>query len=204
MDTWSEPAVIGPVNPRVAFGSSRVGSVRFMPTNLLITANAQIVGLRRIVWAAGRTLYQMAHGLRTRRVPATPHDALRVVAITSGPNSKVALRMAALQEEWHLLFAPSPKDALKLLRSGAVDVLVYDYNSGEEDWRKLCSDCVERGIWFQLVANDPGDALFLSAITAGGLGVLWKPLSSAKLISAMQLARSLAGERLARSGGAPS
>lgn len=176
----------------------------FMATGLLITANAQIVGLRRIVCAAGRTLYQMAHDLRTRRIPASPHDALRVVAITSGPHTKVALRMAALHEEWHLLFAPSLKDALKLLRNGAVDVLVYDYNSGEGDWRKLCSDCVQRGISFQLVANVPSDALFLSAIISGGLGVLWKPLSSEKMISAVQLARSLAAEQLARSGHAPS
>jgi AmiR/NasT family two-component response regulator len=51
-----------------------------------------------------------------------------------------------------------------------------------------------------MIARDPSDDLFLEAIGAGGFGILWKPLTSEKLISAIHLARSCAEAHLARAG----
>lgn len=147
-----------------------------------------------------RTIGQIVRGVRNGSVPASSHYTLRAVAISSGPHTKAALRTAALHEDWHLLLAFSSEDARELLRRLEVDILVYDYDTGGGDWRKLCSECVERGVGFQMIARDPSDDLFLEVIAAGGLGILWKPLTSEKLISAMHFARSCAEGQLARTG----
>lgn len=60
----------------------------------------------------------------------------------------------------------------------------------------MCEECVEYGVCFQVVANTPTDDLFLSVISAGGLGVLCKPLTSERMIIAMRFARSLTKEQL--------
>jgi len=158
-------------------------------TDLIQSARAQIAG--RMIEAVRRIFCQIQQGVRKGTVPVSSQHALRVVAIAHGPHTKAVLRTAALYEDWHLLLAFSAEDALELLRGFAVDVLVYDYDSGG-DWRRLCSDCVDRGVGFQLVANIPSDELFLEAIAAGGLGVLWKPLTLEKVNSAARLARSFA------------
>ena len=118
-------------------------------------------------------------------------SVLRIVALTHGPHTKVTIRIAALREGWQLMFVQSLKDALELLRRIPVDILVYDWESDERDWRKLCEGCVEHGVCFQVVANTATDDLFLSVISAGGLGVLCKPLTSERMINAMRFARSL-------------
>jgi hypothetical protein len=120
--------------------------------------------------------------------------------MTSGPNTRIALLIASLNEHWQLVLVSSPEEARRLLPGLAVDILVYDYGSGEGEWRKLCGACVDCGIIFQLVASAPSDDLFLQVIAAGGLGVLWKPVTSEKLISAMHLARCLSDEQFVRTG----
>lgn len=167
---------------------------------IFFSAHAQIARLWRMIGAASRTIGLIARDVRNSSVPASSHYTLRVVTISSGPHTKAALRTAALHEDWHLLLAFSSEDARKLLRRLAVDILVYDYDTGGGDWRKLCSECVDRRVAFQMIARDPSDDLFLEAIGAGGFGILWKPLTSEKLISAIHLARSCAEAHLARAG----
>jgi hypothetical protein len=167
----------------------------------MLCAHAQIARLRRLIGAVTRTLCQR-QDVRNSGISVSPRHPLRVVAIARGPHTKAALRTIALHEDWHLLLAFSSEDARKLLGRFAVDILVYDYDSGGGNWRKLCSDCVDRGVGFQLVASVLSDDLFLESIAAGGLGVLWKPVTSEKMISAMRLARNFAEEQLPRAGNA--
>ena len=169
-------------------------------TDLIVSAHARIARLRRMIAAVRQIFCQIGQDVRNSSVPISPHHALRVVAIAGGPHTKAVLRTVALYEDWDLLLVFSSEDARKLLRSPAVDIVVYDYDSGGGNWRKLCSDCVDRGVAFQMVANVPSDDLFLEAIAAGGLGMLWKPLTSEKMISAVRLARRFAEEQLARAG----
>src|SRR5579863_4771381 len=145
-------------------------------TDVMFSARALIARLWLTIGAA-RHFCQTAQDVRKNSVPVSSHHTLRVVAMSSGPHTKAALRTAALHKGWHLLLAFSPEDARKLLRSFAVDILVYDYDSGGGDWRKLCRECCDCGVGFQLVASVPSDDLFLEAIAAGGLGVLRKPIT---------------------------
>jgi hypothetical protein len=55
--------------------------------------------------------------------------------VARGPHTKVAIRIAALQEGWHLRFVQSPKDSLELLGRSPVNILVYDLESDQGDWQ---------------------------------------------------------------------
>jgi hypothetical protein len=85
---------------------------------------------------------------------------------------------------------------VELFGSIPVNILVYDRQSDERDWHRLCEGCVEHGVCFQLVANMAIDDPFFSVISAGGLAVLRKPLTSECMIIAMRFARSLTERQL--------
>jgi hypothetical protein len=156
----------------------------------MFTAHFLMTRLKKVLCAA-RHIHSELRNTSSRAVSGRDRSALRIVAVTHGPHTKVTIRIAALREGWQLMFVHSLKDALELLRRIPVDILVYDWESDERDWRKLCEGCVERGVCFQVVANTVTDDLFLSVISAGGLGVLCKPLTSERMIIAMRFARSL-------------
>ena len=81
-----------------------------------------------------------------------------------------------------------------------VMALMYDTDSHEADWRRLCALAVESGIGFHLIVRAPSDDLFLSVISAGGAGVVAKPVTSDQLASAVHLARSFSEARLTSAG----
>jgi len=167
---------------------------------VMLRPNTKMARWRRMVKAARRVLFHMPHDVRGRRDPGGSQPAWRVVAVTGSPHTKIALQVAAFHQDWSVLITSSPDHARKLVQSSPVDILVYDCDAGVGNWRPLCGDSVERGIAFLMVASAPCDDLFLAAIAGGALGILWKPLTSEKLISAVQLARSLAEGQLARLG----
>jgi hypothetical protein len=152
----------------------------------------QIARLKLVVRAATRSVYEAVLGFRKRCFPVKPNTALRIVAVIHSWHIQVAFHVAALHEEWQVTFASSLKHARKLMQTLPVHALIYDYDSGEGDWRNLCSDCVQHGVCFQLIARAPTDDLFLSVISAGGSGVLWKPVTSAQIISSVRFAGILA------------
>ncbi len=157
---------------------------------LMFTAQFLTTRLKRVLCAA-RRIYSELRQTCGRPVSVTDGSVSQIVAITHGPHTKVAIRIAALREGWQLRFVQSAKDAVELFGRIPVDILVYDRESDERDWHRLCEGCVEHGVCFQLVANMASDDLFLSVISAGGLGVLRKPLTSECMIIAMRFARSL-------------
>ena len=159
-------------------------------TNLMFNAHFLTTRLKRVLRAA-RRIYSELRQTSGCPVSVTDRSVSRIVAITHGPHTKVAIRIAALQEGWQLRFVQSAKDAVELLGRVPVDILVYDRESDERDWHRLCEGCIKHGVCFQLVANLTTDDLFLSVISAGGLGVLCKPLTSECMIIAMRFARSL-------------
>jgi DNA-binding response OmpR family regulator len=159
-------------------------------TNLMFTPHCIPTRLKRVLSAA-RRIYGELRKTRSRPFSVSDRRALRIVAVTHGPHTRVTIRIAALREGWQLMFVHSLKDALELLRRIPVDILVYDWESDEKEWRKLCERCVEHGVCFQVVADTATDDLFLSVISAGGLGILCKPLTSERMIIAMRFARSL-------------
>ena len=164
-------------------------------TNLMFNAHFLTTRLKRVLRAA-RRIYSELRQTSGCPVSVTDRSVSQIVAITHGPHTKVAIRIAALQEGWQLRFVHSAKDAVELLGRVPVDILVYDRESDERDWHRLCEGCIKHGVCFQLVANLTTDDLFLSVISAGGLGVLCKPLTSECMIIAMRFARSLTEEQL--------
>jgi hypothetical protein len=159
-------------------------------TNIMFTTHLLTTRLKKVLSSASR-IYNELRRASSLPLSVSDHRVLRIVAVTHGPHTRVAIRIAALREGWQLRFVQSPKDALELLGRIPVDILVYDWGSDKRDWHELCEGCVKQGVCFQLVANMATDDLFLSAIGAGGLGVLCKPLTSECMITAMRFARSL-------------
>ena len=150
----------------------------------------------KTVLCAARRIYSELRHTSVRPGSVSDRSVSRIVAVTHGPHTKVAIRIAALQEGWQLTFVQSPKDALKLLGRIPINILICDLESNEGDWHILCEWCVDHGVCFQLVANMATDDLFFSVISAGGLGVVCKPLTSECIIIAMRFARSLTEAQL--------
>jgi hypothetical protein len=165
--------------------AGRIGMANPMSTSHFLTTR-----LKRMLSAA-RRIYSTLRKPSSRPLSVSDRSELRIVALTHSPHTKVAIRIAAIREGWQLRFIQSAKDALELLGRIPVDILVYDRESDEGDWHKLCEACVDHGACFQLVANMATDDLFLSVISAGGLGLLCKPLTSECMIVAMRFARDL-------------
>ena len=136
--------------------------------------------------------------LQNHCFPAHSQSTLRIVALTHSLNTQIALHGAAFHENWELSFASSPKQALELLRSLQPAAFVYDYESGYGDWRYLCCGSTGNSVRFHVVAMSPTDDLFLSVVAAGGSSVLWKPLSSEQITSAIRCAHIITEEQLAK------
>ncbi|HWB99048.1 MAG TPA: hypothetical protein VG672_20205 [Bryobacteraceae bacterium] len=105
------------------------------------------------------------------------------------------------REEWQCVIATSLDQAVRLLDRSPVETLIYDLDSGEGDWHKLCARAVDAGIAFQLIATSPDEDLFFSVLGAGGAGVLAKPVTSEQLAAAIRFCRGLsvpsaAGDRV--------
>jgi AmiR/NasT family two-component response regulator len=164
-------------------------------TNRMFTSHFLTTRIKTVLCAARRIYRELRH-TSVRPVSVSDRSVSRIVAVTHDPRTKVAIRIAALHEGWQLTFVQSPKDAVELLGRIPVDIFVYDWESDERDWHKLCKVCVEHGVCFQLVANMATDNLFFSVISAGGLGVVCKPLTSECVILAMRFARSLSEAQL--------
>lgn len=130
----------------------------------------------------------------------TAEPEIRLIVITRSQETRIAVWAAALRKPWQIALVSSAEHARKLLTESMVDVLFYDIDSVDEDWRALSCDSTRRGVGFQLLARAPSDELFLAAIGAGCLGVLWKPITSEKIVSAihLHLVRSVAEEEFAR------
>jgi DNA-binding response OmpR family regulator len=156
----------------------------------MFTARFLRTRLKKMLCAA-RRIHSELRNTSGRAFSERDRSALQIVAVTHDPHTKVTIHIAALRDGWKFTFVQSLKDALELLRRIPVDILVYDWESDEKDWRKLCEGCVQHSVCFQVVANTVTDHLFLSVISAGGLGVLCKPLTSERMIIAMRFARSL-------------
>ena len=169
-------------------------------TDIMFTAHCLTTRLKKVLCSA-RRIYSELRRNSSRPLSVSDHRVLRIVAVTQGPHTKVVIRTAALREGWQLRFVQSSKDALELIGRIPVDIMVYDCESDKRDWHKLCDGCVEHGVCFQLVANVATDDLFLSVISAGGLGVLCKPLTSECMITAMCFARSLTEWQLTAGAG---
>jgi hypothetical protein len=177
------------------------GARSFGMTDIMFTAHSLTTRLNKMLCSA-RRIYRELRRNSSRPLSVSDRRVLRIVAVTHGPHTKVVIRTAALREGWQLRFVQSSKDALELIGRIPVDILVYDdCESDKKDWHKLCEGCVEHGVGFQLVANMATDDLFLSVISAGGLGVQCKPLTSECIITAMRFARSLTEWQLTAGAG---
>ena len=120
-------------------------------TDIMFTAHSLITYVKKVLCSA-RRIHSELRGSSSRPLLVSDHRVLRIVAVTHGPHTKVVIRTTALREGWQLRFVQSSKDALELIGRMPVDILVYDCESDNRDWRKLSEGCVEHGVCFQLVA----------------------------------------------------
>ena len=111
-------------------------------------------------------------------------DTLPPLVAVGGLRIVVPRMMAGFREKFHLCVVPSPAHALALLRKTAIAAVVHDWDA-HPNWRELCGACVARDVPFCLAANAPTDDLFLAVAAAGGACVLWKPLDSDAIVTAV-------------------
>lgn len=140
-------------------------------------------------------LSRFKHMLR----PSIADIPLQIAVLAHGVHTKTAVLSASLHQDWNIRFVQSRASAISLLRSASIEILLYDWDLADGDWRELCSACLRCGAAFQLVTSMPTDDLFLAVAGAGGSDVLRKPFTAEQLISSVRFARSLteAYQRLA-------
>jgi DNA-binding response OmpR family regulator len=119
-----------------------------------------------------------------------PHP-LQIALLAHGIDTKSAVLTASMRQGWNVRLLLSKMEAMRLLRSGGIQALLYDWHFKEDNWRELCRACVECDVAFQLLAGHPSDDLFLAVVAAGGSAVLRKPLTPERIASAIHFGQTL-------------
>ena len=72
-------------------------------TNLMLTTHFLTARLKKLLCAARRK-HSTLQKTSSRAFSVSDRSVLRIVAVTHGPHTKVAIRIAALREGWQLMF----------------------------------------------------------------------------------------------------
>jgi|GEM_PF-2441133 DNA-binding NtrC family response regulator len=120
-------------------------------------------------------------------------ESRTVLAVTDDERCRMSLRVLALEQGWHLLFASSVEDAL-LLRTGSRPcVLIYDREM-PGDWRaalRAFAASPQPAIPIVLAAQAGGN-LRQEVVNCGGYDAAGKPVEGERLVRLVNGALALA------------
>jgi DNA-binding NtrC family response regulator len=107
-------------------------------------------------------------------------SVLAVMGISSGQDD---LRICAIHEGWRVMFATTVERAVRIRQTTRIDVVLYDRDVAEMDWRRDLStilNCAEPvfAIAISRVANAQ---MSLDVLDIGGYAVTGKPLNRQRL-----------------------
>ncbi len=131
--------------------------------------------LRNLVLRLGALWRQLEHVAEERSI-------LAVMRVSSGQDD---LRVCAIQEGWRVLFATSVERAVHIRQTNRIDVVLYDCDVVEADWRQglfTLLNCAEPvlAIAISRVVNAQ---MSLDVLDSGGYAVAAKPLQRQSLVA---------------------
>jgi len=150
--------------------------------------------IRRFVnrWREGRSL-----GRSKPAQHSATTEKISVLAITSDDRDRRSLSMFSLRGQWDLVFTDSCQEALDILKSRRVSVIVCDRDLPGPDWRdcleSLAAARPERPIL--LMSSIYDEYLWEEVVHRGGYDVLGKPLQEEQAARAVNLAWSYSKTR---------
>jgi DNA-binding response OmpR family regulator len=131
--------------------------------------------LRSLVLRIGALWRQLEHVAEDRSV-------LAVMRVSSGQDD---LRVCAIQEGWRVLFATTVERAVHIRQTNRIDVVLYDCDVADADWRQ--------GLFTLLNCGEPVFAIAMSSVVntqmsldvldSGGYAVTSKPLKRQSLVA---------------------
>jgi DNA-binding response OmpR family regulator len=131
--------------------------------------------LRNVVLRIGALWRKLEHVAEDRCI-------LAVMRVSSGQDD---LRVCAIQESWSVLFATTLERAVHIRQQNRVDVVLYDCDLADADWRQ--------GLFTLLNCGEPVFAIVMSRVVdtpmsldvldSGGYAVTAKPLKRQSLVA---------------------
>ena len=117
-----------------------------------------------------------------------------MLAITNSPRIQMDLRVLAIQERWHMIFAQDLATGLLLARLQKTVVVMYDDETADADWHAASRGFSDYGIpvFFVLLATVPDRRLWRSVLDRGGFDVAHRRVERRKLAPIINSAFDLA------------
>ncbi|HWY46132.1 MAG TPA: hypothetical protein VNX70_02030 [Bryobacteraceae bacterium] len=106
---------------------------------------------------------------------------LAVMQISSGQDD---LRLCGIQEGWRVLFATTVERAVHIRQTNRVDVVLYDCDVAEADWRRGLVTLLNSGepVFAIVLSRVVNASLSLDVLENGGYAVAQKPLERHSLV----------------------
>jgi DNA-binding response OmpR family regulator len=131
--------------------------------------------LRSLVSRIGALWRQLERATEERSI-------LVVMRISSGQDD---LRVCGIQEGWRLLFATTVERAMYIRRTNRIDVILYDCDVVEADWRKGLATLLSSGdpVFAIVISREANASMSLDVIDSGGYALTTKPLDGQNVVA---------------------
>jgi DNA-binding response OmpR family regulator len=131
-------------------------------------------------------------------VGTSERNVLAVLPASSGQDD---LRVFAIEQHWQICFANTLERAVDILQRQKIDVVIYDRDLSDADWRRalpqalsMISNCADPAIAIVLSYNT-GSSEERLVLDCGGYAVARKPVERGNLVplvnGALQLAEDI-------------
>jgi DNA-binding response OmpR family regulator len=131
--------------------------------------------LRNLVLRIGALWRQLEHVAEERSI-------LAVMRVSSSQDD---LRVCAIQEGWRVLFATSVERAIHIRQTNRIDVVLYDCDVAEADWRQdlfTLLNCAEP-VFAIAITPVVSAQKSLDVLDSGGYALTAKPLQRQSLVA---------------------
>ena len=91
-----------------------------------------------------------------RQIERLGSEERTLLVVTALPSLQLNLRILAIQERWHILFAKNLNSALQISRLNRITVVIYDRELSDADWRNAARGFTGGGtpVFFILLSSD--------------------------------------------------
>ncbi|HXA65202.1 MAG TPA: hypothetical protein VNV82_08625 [Bryobacteraceae bacterium] len=113
---------------------------------------------------------------------AEERSILAVMQISSGQDD---LRVIGIQEGWRVLFATTVQRAVGIRQTNRVDVILYDCEVAEADWRPGLVTLLNSGepVFAIVISRVVDTSISVDVLESGGYAVAPKPLERQNLVA---------------------
>jgi len=131
--------------------------------------------LRSLVSRIGALWRQLEHATEERSI-------LVVMRISSGQDD---MRVCGIQEGWRVLYATTVERAMYMRRTNRIDVILYDCDVVEADWRQGLAALLSSGdpAFAIVMSREVNASMCLEVIDSGGYALTAKPLDRENVVT---------------------